>query len=98
MRGSSPRMTQSLWRLLRSSPGSSLNRLFFGGLGLLGGLCQIGLGDPPGDDARLHDYGFGVFARGFIGVENARVLGRLAAFLALGPADEVVGGAAGEIL
>ena len=50
--------------------------------------------DFDGSDTRLHHQMLGVFARNLVGVENARVLGRLAAFLALGPADQIVGGAA----
>src|SRR6202048_1209062 len=76
----------------------SLHGLVFGGLGVLGLFDQIGLGDPAGDDARLHDHVLRVIARDFVGVENAGMLGRLAAFLALGPADQIVGGATGEIL
>src|ERR1700682_132937 len=76
----------------------ALNRLVFGGLGLLGLFGEIGLGDPAGDDARLHDHVLGVVARNFVGVENAGMLGRLAAFLALGPADQIVGGASRQIL
>src|SRR4051812_8674400 len=76
---------------------SSLRWLFFGGVNLLGGFGQIGLADPPGLDARLHDHGFGVLARYLAGIENARMFGRLTALLAFGPADEVVGGAACKI-
>src|SRR5216683_8000528 len=74
------------------------NRLVFGGLGLVGLLDEIGLGDPAGDDARLHDHVLRLIARGFVGIEDAGMLGRLAAFLALGPADQIVGGATGQIL
>src|SRR5882757_3589631 len=96
VRGPSSRSAGSARASMRVA--SSLRcRLVFGGLSLLGGFRQIGLGNPPRDDARLHDHGFGVFARGLVGVENAGVLGRLAAFLALGPADEIVGGATREV-
>src|SRR3954447_2964279 len=76
----------------------ALRRLVFGGLGLRRRLGKIGLGDPAGLDARLHDQGLGVLARNLVGIENARMFGRLAAFLAFGPADQVIGGAAREIL
>src|SRR5260370_11379088 len=76
----------------------SLHRLAFGGLGLLGLLDEIGLGDPAGHDARLHDHVLRVVARDFVWVENAGMLGRLAAFLALAPADQIVGGATGQAL
>src|SRR4029077_8272861 len=36
--------------------------------------------------------------RNIVGIENAGILGRFAAFLALGPADQIVGGATGQIL
>src|SRR5271169_7177383 len=65
----------------------SSGRLAFGCRGLLALLVEIGLRDPTGQDARLHDYALGLVARDLDAVENARVLGRLAAFLALGPAD-----------
>src|SRR3984957_8352209 len=42
---------------------SSLHRLVFGGLGRLGLLDQVGLGDPAGDDTRLHDHALGIVAR-----------------------------------
>src|SRR5258706_5951444 len=74
------------------------NRLVFGGLGLVGLFDEVGLGNPAGDDARLHDHVLRIIARGFVGIEDSGMLGRLAAFLALGPADQIVGGATGQIL
>src|SRR3954454_17053170 len=50
------------------------NRLVFGGLNLLGLFGVIGLGDPAGGDARLHDHVLSIIARGFIGIENAGML------------------------
>src|SRR5581483_10695130 len=73
------------------------SRLVFGGLGLLGRLGEVGLGDPAGLDAGLHDQRLGLLARNLDAIEETGVLHRLTAFLALGPADQVVGGAAGEI-
>src|ERR1700716_2207588 len=55
------------------------NRLIFGGLGLVGLLDEIGLGNPAGDDARLHDHVLCLVARGFVGIEDAGMLGRFAA-------------------
>ena len=76
----------------------ALNRLVFGGFGLVGLLDEIGLGDPARNDARLHDHVLRLVARGFVGIEDTGMLGRLAAFLAFGPADQIVGGATGQIL
>src|SRR6478752_8483575 len=53
--------------------------------------------DPAGLDPRLHDQRLGFLARQIEAIEDAGVLDRLAV-LALGPADQVVGGAAGQIL
>src|SRR5262249_11150974 len=72
--------------------------LVFGALDLLGRLGKIGLGDPAGLDAGLHDQRFGILAGNLDAVEEAGVLDRLAAFLAFGPADQIVGGATGEVL
>ena len=47
--------------------------------------------------ASLHDHRLGVLARDFVAVEDAGLALALAV-LALGPADQIVGGAAGEIL
>ena len=58
---------------------------------------QIGLGDPAGLEARLHDHRLGVLARQLEAVENAGLADGLAV-LAFGPAGEIVGGATGEIL
>ena len=58
---------------------------------------EVGLGDPAGLDAGLHDHLLGLLARQLEAVEHAGVAHALAV-LALGPADQVVGGAAGEIL
>src|SRR5207237_10757100 len=70
-------------------------RLSFGGVLVLGfRLGNVGFADPAGLDAGLHDHGFGIVARNLEAVENAGVLGLLAAILALGPADQIVGGAA----
>ena len=66
---------------------------FFGG----GLRRQIGFGDPAGLQARLHDDRFGFLARHFEAVEKAGLALGLAV-LAFGPADEIVGGAAGQIL
>src|SRR6201999_2667909 len=77
---------------------SSSGRLGFGGLGPRRLPGELFLGDPARLDARLHDQGLGVLAGDIVAVEEPGVLDRLAAFLALGPADEVVGGAAREIL
>src|SRR6185437_16785030 len=83
---------------MRGTSPSALRGLVFGDLGLRGLLGEIGLADPAGLEARLHDHRLGVVAGNLDAVENARVLGRLAAVLALGPANEIVGGAAGEVL
>src|SRR6185437_3240366 len=67
------------------------SRLFFGGIRLRR-FRKIGFGDPAGDQPRLHDHGLGILARDFDAVEIARVLDGFAV-LALGPADQIVGGA-----
>ena len=64
--------------------------------------ASLGLGrpaalDPAGLDAGGHDHGLGLGAGQLEAVESALVAGRLGA-AALGPADEIVGGAAGQIL
>src|ERR1700710_1582482 len=41
---------------------SSLYGLIFSDFGFFGGFREIGFRDPAGDDARLHDHAFGVFA------------------------------------
>src|SRR5262245_39690662 len=82
-----------------ASPGYSLSRrLVFGGRRLRRLPGELFLGDPARLDTRLHDQAFGVLTGNLDTVEEAGVLDRLAAFLALSPADEVVGGAAGEVL
>src|SRR4029079_6512648 len=43
------------------------------------------------------DHALGIVTRNFVGVENAGELGRLAAFLALGPGDQIAGGPTGPI-
>ena len=61
------------------------------------GFDQIGFRDPAGLQARLHDDRLAFLARQFEAVEDAGLaLGF--AILALGPADEIVGGAAGQVL
>src|SRR5260370_23486059 len=65
------------------------NRLVFGGLGLVGLLDEIGLGDPAGDDAPLHVHVLRLVARGFVRIDDAGMLGRFSAFLALRPADQI---------
>src|SRR3984957_9771711 len=79
-------------------PGTWLSRLVCLCRGRLVGVDEIGFGDPAGNDARLHDHVLRIVARDFVGIENAGMLGRLAAFLALGPADQIVGGASRQIL
>src|SRR5579884_1206371 len=58
---------------------------------------EFGLGDPAGLKPRLHDHGFGIFARK---AESLEVAGHMLglAVLALGPADEIIGGASSKIL
>src|SRR5262245_13487817 len=58
---------------------------------------QFLLADPACLEARLHDQRFGVVARQIEPVEDAGIAGRLVV-LALAPAEQIVGGAAREIL
>src|SRR6478752_6425877 len=83
---------------IRVTSSFALSRLIFGRLGLFGGLGEVGLGDPAGLDAGLHDHRFSIVTGDIQAIERARIFGLLAAFLALGPADQIVGGAAGEVL
>src|ERR1700742_4067238 len=91
--GSAMASMRATW--LRSSGGGWL---IFGACGLLGLLVEVGQRDPAGEDACLHDHGFRVLAGDVVAIENAGMLGLFAAFLAFGPTDQVVGGAAGEVL
>src|SRR6185295_15251243 len=80
------------------APGS-LRRLGRFGRGFFG--CgrrrEVGLGDPAGLEAGLHDQRFAVLAAQFKAVEEARLVLGLA-ILPLGPAGQVVGRATREIL
>src|SRR6185437_2558064 len=75
----------------RPSPATELRRCRVGGFGRYLLLGEIGLADPAGLDAGLHDQLFRLVAGDFDAVERAGVLGRFAALLALGPADQIVG-------
>src|SRR5262245_30877954 len=57
---------------------------------------ELRLRDPAGLEARLHDHGLCLLARNVEAFEEARLMLRLA-ILALGPSDQIVGRAAGEI-
>src|SRR6185312_574924 len=73
---------------------SSLFRFRFG---LLGRRIELSLGDPAGLQTRLHDDRLGVLAADIEAIEIAcHVLGL--AVLSLGPTDQIVCGAAGEVL
>src|SRR5689334_9425564 len=74
-----------------ASSGYLSGRLVFGGFGLHRLLGELFLGDPARLDARLHDQVFRVLAGNLDAVEEAGMLDRLGAFLALGPADQIVG-------
>src|SRR3954452_19214689 len=83
---------------IRVTSSFALSRLIFSRLSLFGRLGEIGLGDPAGLDAGLHDHRFGIVTGDVEAIERAGELGLLAAFLAFGPADQIVGGAAGEVV
>src|SRR4051812_8550977 len=83
---------------IRVTSSFALSRLIFGRLGLFGGLGEIGLGDPAGLDTGLHDHRFSIVTGDFEAIERARIFGLLAALLALGPADQIVRGATGEVV
>src|SRR5262249_55102444 len=70
-----------------------LGLLLFGGLGLGRRLGEFRFADPSGLDPRLHDHRFGLVAGNLDPIENSGMLGLLASVLALGPSDQIVGGA-----
>src|SRR3990167_8894477 len=76
---------------------SDRSALGLGGRRFLFGRMEILLRDPADLDAAGHDHRLGIGARQIEAVEGAR-MARGLAFLALDPADELVGDRAGEIL
>ena len=70
----------------------SLRRLLFAGLGGFALLGEIGLRDPAGLDAGLHNQQFAFLARKLEAIEKSRIASGFA-ILALRPARQVVGGA-----
>src|SRR6516225_8694271 len=98
VRGPKSRSGSGLASMRRPSPSSLRGRRVGGGLSRLAWLGEIGLGDPAGLDPSLHDQLFRIVTGDLDAVERTDMLGRLAAFLALGPADQIVGGAAREVI
>src|SRR5499427_9741628 len=87
-------------RRLRIPAIAPLGRLLGGRFGLRGSRefgGELGLGDPPGLDAGVHDQELAFLARQLEAVEKSGVASGFAV-LAVGPARQIVGGTTGKIL